>query len=200
MNLSITKEFTVDYAHRLLLNYTSKCTNLHGHTGKIAFTIDVEGNFTSENDMVIDFTHLAPFVEQVKEMLDHNVIFNNRDSLKNIQVNNKILMPTNPTAEEFTKMIYGLLVAYLTKNHPTMVESFPITIQIDFWETPNNRATFKHKINLAETSQCAKWLVVNGYKAQLFDIKMNGYQRVRMIKNTFNSIAEVAKFVETYEF
>ena len=200
MNLSITKEFTVDYAHRLILNYTSKCTNLHGHTGKVAFTIDVEGNFTSDNNMLIDFTHLSPFVEQVKQMLDHNVIFNVADQLKNIPVHSKIIMPTNPTAEEFAKMIYALLVSYLVKNHSQLIETYPTTIKIDFWETPNNRATFAHKLNLAETSQCSRWLMVDGYKTQLFDIKMNGVQRVRMTKNNFDAITEVAKFVESYEF
>ena len=42
--------------------------------------------------------------------------------------------------------------------------------------------------------------MVDGYKTQLFDIKMNGTQRVRMTKNNFDTTVDVTKFVESYEF
>ena len=53
---SVTKEFTFDYAHRLLLPYKSKCQNLHGHTGRVQLTI--YSPILLDNGMVVDFNYL----------------------------------------------------------------------------------------------------------------------------------------------
>ncbi len=64
----LKKEFTFDAAHRLE-RYRGKCEALHGHTYRLAVTL--EGH-RDDDDMVFDFTELKKLVSQsVLERLDH---------------------------------------------------------------------------------------------------------------------------------
>lgn len=83
----ITKRIEIAGAHRLNLNYESKCQNLHGHNWII--TIYCKSEKLDANGMVCDFTHIK---RAVHEKLDHQVI-------------NEVIDGINPTAENMAKWI-----------------------------------------------------------------------------------------------
>lgn len=82
----VTKRLEISAAHRLELDYESKCTNMHGHNWII--TVYCRAEQLDSNGMVTDFTHIK---RVVKERLDHTVL-------------NDVL-PFNPTAENISRWI-----------------------------------------------------------------------------------------------
>lgn len=82
----VTKRLEISAAHRLELDYESKCTNVHGHNWII--TVYCRAEQLDSNGMVTDFTHIK---RVVKERLDHTVL-------------NDVL-PFNPTAENIARWI-----------------------------------------------------------------------------------------------
>ena len=140
---SISKQFTVDYAHRLILDYSSKCSNLHGHTGKIELSVGFERPITTKNHMVIDFTHLKPIVAKLTDMFDHMTILHEQDehhiSLLN-PTTRIMVVKQNPTAEFFCQLIAEEFAIFL--NGLKEFNSIRSIISIKFWETPNNFAEY----------------------------------------------------------
>lgn len=65
----VKKTFEVAGAHRLELDYESKCTQLHGHNWLI--TIYCRSRELDRNGMVIDF---AKIKQNVADRLDHHVV------------------------------------------------------------------------------------------------------------------------------
>lgn len=82
----IKKRFEISAAHRLELNYESKCTRLHGHNWIV--TVECRAEELDENGMVVDFTHVK---EMVMDRLDHSVIND--------------VIGCNPTAENMARWI-----------------------------------------------------------------------------------------------
>lgn len=82
----ITKTLEISAAHRLELDYESKCSALHGHNWII--TVHCRARELNANGMVTDFTHIK---QAVTDVLDHNCL-------------NDIL-PFNPTAENIARWI-----------------------------------------------------------------------------------------------
>ena len=86
----VKKRIEVSGAHRLNLDYESKCSNLHGHNWIIE--IYMQSKCLDKNGMVMDFTHIK---RQISDKLDHqnlNEAFN-----------------FNPTAENIAKWICDTL-------------------------------------------------------------------------------------------
>lgn len=65
----VKKRFEISAAHRLALNYESKCTNVHGHNWII--TVECKAKELNSAGMVTDFSLIKSLV---MERLDHAFI------------------------------------------------------------------------------------------------------------------------------
>lgn len=83
---TVKKTFEISGAHRLYLDYESKCNNLHGHNWIV--TVICQSENLDCNGMVCDFTYIK---KQVCEKLDHT--------------NLNDVFDFNPTAENIAKWI-----------------------------------------------------------------------------------------------
>ncbi len=82
----VTKQLEISAAHRLELDYESKCTSLHGHNWSV--TVYCRAKELNANGMVTDFTDIKKIGS---ERLDHRCL---NDTL-----------PFNPTAENIARWI-----------------------------------------------------------------------------------------------
>ena len=89
----VKKRFEISAAHRLALDYESKCSNLHGHN----WIIDVylKSDILDKNGMVMDFTHIK---RKITDAFDHKVIND--------------VVDFNPTAENLAKYICDQLCPF----------------------------------------------------------------------------------------
>ena len=92
----VIKTLEISAAHKLNLDYESKCTNLHGHNWKI--TVYLRSETLNENGMIMDFTHIK---REISDLLDHKVIND--------------VVPFNPTAENMAKFVVDTLSPYCYK-------------------------------------------------------------------------------------
>lgn len=82
----VTKQIEISAAHKLNLDYESKCTSMHGHNWII--TVHCRASQLNANGMVTDFTHIK---HTVMGRLDHACIND--------------VIDVNPTAENLAKWI-----------------------------------------------------------------------------------------------
>ncbi len=80
----IEKKIEVSASHRLVLDYESKCSRLHGHNWTI--TLFCRAKELNKNGMVVDFSEVK---RRIKRPLDHQCL-------------NDVL-PFNPTAENIAR-------------------------------------------------------------------------------------------------
>ena len=92
----IKKRIEICAAHKLNLNYKSKCTNLHGHNWLI--DVYLRSEKLNENGMIIDFDHLS---QKLLDKLDHKIL-------------NEVLN-FNPTAENIAKFVCDFFAPHCFK-------------------------------------------------------------------------------------
>ena len=86
----VRKRLEIAGAHKLELNYESKCSNLHGHNWIII--VHCKSEHLNENGMVVDFAHIK---KQITDVFDHHYI-------NDIPPFNRGI---NPTAENMAEFI-----------------------------------------------------------------------------------------------
>lgn len=82
----VKKRLEIAGAHRLSLDYESKCSNVHGHNWIIE--IYMQSKELNKNGMVMDFTHIK---QEIHDALDHKYIND--------------VVQINPTAENIAKWV-----------------------------------------------------------------------------------------------
>ena len=82
----VKKRLEISAAHRLSLDYRSKCENIHGHNWNIEIICQSEE--LDNNGMVYDFTHIK---KNISDLLDHKYIND--------------VIGCNPTAENIGRWI-----------------------------------------------------------------------------------------------
>ncbi len=82
----IRKRIEISAAHRLVLDYESKCCAMHGHNWVIDLWLRSES--LNANGMVMDFTEIK---RNIVDLLDHKVLND--------------VVDFNPTAENLAKFI-----------------------------------------------------------------------------------------------
>ena len=125
-----------EYGHRIL-NHPGKCKRLHGHSGKVEFT--VYGEINSETGMVIDFGDIGSSVgEIIKHNLDHRTFLQIGDPLieaESLDRQDLILTAGPPTAENISMLILQQAEPLLPERH----------LSIKLWETEDSFAQCHYK-------------------------------------------------------
>lgn len=124
----ITKEFTFDMAHRLMLDYDSQCQRVHGHTYRVLVTLSDRS--INHNGMVKDFSSVKKDFEQIKALFDHQLVLNDKDEEMSCQAG--LLMDGNPTAENMARFILEKLL-----------EVDPRVCKVTVYETPTSYAEYE---------------------------------------------------------
>ena len=86
----LTKRLEISAAHRLTLDYPSKCCSVHGHNWIV--TVHCRASELNSNGMVTDFTAIK---EAVLEQFDHKML-------------NEVV-DFNPTAENMARYLCDLI-------------------------------------------------------------------------------------------
>lgn len=87
---TVMKEIEISAAHKLNLDYESRCRELHGHNWKIRVWLRSET--LDKNGMIMDFTHIK---KAVVDALDHKYVND--------------VVDFNPTAENLASFICSLV-------------------------------------------------------------------------------------------
>lgn len=82
----VKKRLEIAGAHKLSLDYESKCSNIHGHNWIVE--IYMRSKDLDRNGMVMDFTHIK---KEIHDALDHKYIND--------------VVQVNPTAENIARWI-----------------------------------------------------------------------------------------------
>jgi len=100
----IKKTFEISAAHKLELDYPSKCTQIHGHNWIV--TVYLRAKELNNHGMIMDFVEIK---QKITSQLDHKVL-------------NDVLS-FNPTAENLAKHICDCLAPYCYRTDVTESEN-----------------------------------------------------------------------------
>ena len=114
---TIRKKLEVAGAHRLELDYESKCQNLHGHNWII--TVELKSSSLNNNGMVMDFTHIK---RKIHDRLDHKYLND--------------IFDFNPTAENIAEWIADELTGFFD-------DIWVDCTRVEVEESPNNTAIYE---------------------------------------------------------
>jgi 6-pyruvoyltetrahydropterin/6-carboxytetrahydropterin synthase len=119
---SIQKELHFCAAHRLS-NHKGKCFFIHGHNYRVIVSVETE-MLNKVSGMVMDFSVLKNTLQTyLNDTFDHRLILSESDPLWSYfkafpeeQVDNILVFPGEPTAENMAKVLFGQFSALIPYN------------------------------------------------------------------------------------
>lgn len=174
---SISKTIDIAYSHRLLLDYKSKCSNLHGHNGTIIVTLHT--NEVNDDGMIIDFTILNTILNTaIINKYDHTVFINIEDAqlleFCKASCTKFVLFFSNTTSENIAKCIWNDIaqeLLKLKKNRKIVIPGLKnLILTVEFNESGNNSASYSN-------------LICNKSETENKNIKQNIEQKIESDKN-----------------
>lgn len=139
----ISKEFHFEYAHKLTMDYTSACKNLHGHSAKVILKLWSE--HLDKYHMIVDFVNLRKVQDYIDTHFDHALILNGKDVewvkfAKEQQT--KVFILENgidPTSEVMARILWDKIAKMLVDSAVLYWDS----LEVIFYETAKNYASYK---------------------------------------------------------
>jgi len=153
-------------------NLKCACRHLHGHEGLIEVYLESHsGSLT--NGMVTDFRHLEALKRFINEHIDHQFIMDEADPLlqvfgatetapvmfRGLEIGRSVVSNPSTTDPEVSRaileMFEGLIIvpfvptsenlsAWLLKIADHLVKPLGVKcVQVDWWETPKSKSTYK---------------------------------------------------------
>jgi 6-pyruvoyltetrahydropterin/6-carboxytetrahydropterin synthase len=129
----VARELSFCYGHRLV-GHPGKCAHLHGHNARVEVVLGSEA--LDAQGMVADFAVLRDRIGAwIDRTLDHRMILQRDDPV--LAVLRELGEPVvavdfPPTAENLARHIFEV----------AREADLPV-VQVDFWETPTCRATYR---------------------------------------------------------
>jgi len=141
---TIRKIYRIEYAHQLKSAFSEACwKTIHGHSGVVELFF--ESDSLDEDSMVIDFGKISSLIKQEVMKLDHALIIPESLPIDYIscllKYNEKlILVPYNPTAEQFALNLFEKIERLMTSME---VKSKDIRLKkVRFHETETGYAEY----------------------------------------------------------
>ena len=122
----LSKEFKFDAAHRIINNYSGKCSDFHGHSW--AVIVYIEGYGLDERNMLMDFNELKVLRRWINENLDHASILWEKDPMvQHFKEHSQKVFITrfNPTSEHLAQIILEKAISFFN-NSKIRVESIEV--------------------------------------------------------------------------
>jgi 6-pyruvoyltetrahydropterin/6-carboxytetrahydropterin synthase len=122
----LSKEFKFEAAHRIINNYSGKCSNFHGHCWVVV--VYIEGYELDERNMLVDFNEIKVLREWINENLDHTSILWEKDPmLSSLKEHSQKVFSTklNPTSEHLAQIILEKAISFFN-NSRIRVESVEV--------------------------------------------------------------------------
>ena len=122
----LSKEFEFDAAHRIINNYSGKCSNFHGHCWTVV--VYIEGYELDDRNMLMDFNEIKVLREWINDNLDHTTILWEKDPMLScLKENSQKVFSTkqNPTSEHLAQIILEKAIS-LFNNPGIRVESVEV--------------------------------------------------------------------------
>lgn len=138
--ITVTRYHDFCYGHRVV-DHESKCKHLHGHNGRIHFTIRANDNELDDIGRVVDFSVIKQkLCTWIEDVIDHSTLIWSKDpllqSLRDLDRDGIFEVPFNPTAENICRWFVEDVGPRLLKG--TGCELIECTLE----ETRKCKATF----------------------------------------------------------
>jgi 6-pyruvoyltetrahydropterin/6-carboxytetrahydropterin synthase len=117
------------------MNHPGKCRHLHGHSARVAITLESEN--LNDQGMVCDFSDIKKFAGQwIDDTLDHNMLLHKDDLVLPLlqEAGERVMVvDEHPTAEFLAKLIFEHIAS----------GGFPVT-HVSVWETDSANASYSN--------------------------------------------------------
>lgn len=138
VKIRVTKEFSFDASHQLV-GHIGKCANVHGHTYRVAVTVEgaLKSNGSDEG-FVMDFADLKFVVKPIIDEMDHSFLSSGDEPILKEISNHDLKMyhlGQRTTAEHLSLHLFYRIGSYLIDLDNTLK-----LVSVKVWETPTSCA------------------------------------------------------------